>query len=569
VGRVRAPELSGAGGWIGVREPLTLTALTGKIVVLDFWTSCCVNCLRVLEELRPLEGRFADEAVFIGIHSPKFPREHEHRAVVQAVERLGITHPVLDDPDLATWRQYGVRGWPTVVVVDPTGYLVGAVSGEGCGPVLTTTIEQLITAHEADGTLDRGPIAGLALAPTVSFPRVLAFPGKVAVHPDGDRLVVADTGHDRVMVCDLAGRVEQVFELFSRPQGVRFDGDDILVCDTGHDRVVRVPLGGGSRTVIAAELASPWDVVVDTDGSCVIAEAGRHRLWRASPGGTAVVVAGTGEEDLRDGPAGDARFAQPSGLSRMPGGVALVDAEASALRVMTDDGRLVTLVGQGLFDWGASDGGPESAALQHPLGVASAGPTSQTVYVADTFNSLLRAWTGPSLRAADSTTRTLPAIGLEEPGGLDVLPDGRLVVADTNHHRIVFVDPEQSTVDPLALDESWVGTIAGAPISGRVEDVVALPYALDLGPYALDHSAGPPVRIEVHAAPGTLLASGPRVWALDGTHGTLELRCGQPGSGTVVIEIAMSVCDDLQCTVLRSKTRHDLTVSEAEQQTSA
>ena len=119
--RVRAPELRGAGGWIGTDGPLTLRGLRGRFVLLDFWTFCCVNCLHVLDELRPLEQRYADVLVVIGVHSPKFAHETDHEAVRNAVERYEVHHPVLDDPELATWSQYAVRPWPTCVPVDPEG----------------------------------------------------------------------------------------------------------------------------------------------------------------------------------------------------------------------------------------------------------------------------------------------------------------------------------------------------------------------------------------------------------------------------------------------------------------
>src|SRR5438309_465725 len=113
--RVHAPELVGKGGWIntGGRE-LSLAALRGRIVLLDFWTFCCVNCLHVLDELRELERNWADVLVVVGVHSPKFVHEADHEAVVAAVERHEVAHPVLDDPDLVTWRRYAVRAWPTL-----------------------------------------------------------------------------------------------------------------------------------------------------------------------------------------------------------------------------------------------------------------------------------------------------------------------------------------------------------------------------------------------------------------------------------------------------------------------
>jgi DNA-binding beta-propeller fold protein YncE len=577
VARVRAPELIGAGGWIGTVTSPALRDLLGKVVLLDFWTSSSINCLRLLEELRPIEARFAAEMVLIGIHSPKFPHEHDHATVEQATSRLRINHLVLDDPDLATWRQYGVAGWPTIVVIDPEGYVVGGISGEGCGPLLLETIEGLIATHEPSGVLSRDPVTGVPWggasvyrAPSL---RTLEFPANVAADQTGTRIAVADTGHDRVLLCDAAGRALQVFADLTAPRGLCFDGDRLVVCDAGADRVMLLPVDGSAPAVLATTLASPWDVAVESDGVFMVAEAGRHRLWRVfADGRPPEIVAGTGEADLVDGVASNAdaggegtaaaRLAQPSGLARFDRGFVFVDSDSSALRVLTSDQRVVTLVGQGLFDWGASDGGPESSALQHPRGVACP-PDGSVFYVADTFNSMLRAWSGTELDASSGTLRTLPVEGLDEPGGLDILADGRLLVADTNHHRIVIVDPTSGVVEPLDIDEAWLGMTPGESMSDVEGATLALPFAVELGAFDFDRSVGPPVRLSVRTYPPTLLGPGPRQWELADAEGVLEVKAGQPGQGMLVIEAAVSVSDDTQSTVLRATTRHELAVSAA------
>jgi len=567
--RFRAPELLGSGGWIGASADFGLAALAGKVVVLHFWRSSSINCVRVLDELRPIEERFAAEAVVLGIHSPKFPREHEHTAVERAVERLGIRHPVLDDPDLATWQQYGVKGWPTLVVIDPEGYVVGGISGEGGGSVVYASVERTISDHDAQGTLVRGSVAGMwGTSPVTAAFRTVSFPGKVAVEPGGRRIAVCDSGNGRIVVCDRQGRVEQVYPLFTRPQGVAFDGDRLLVCDTGTDRVVAVDRASGIQTVIAEGLAAPWDVTVLEDRAVLVAEAGRHRLWRIpAGGGDPVVVAGTGAEDLVDGAGmgeGPAALAQPCGVAALPGGgAAFVDAESSSLRVLTPGGEVVTLVGQGLFDWGASDGGPDASAMQRPLGVAvgPAGPGGlPTIYVADTSNGRIREWTGTAWAAGAGTLRTLPATGLEEPGGVAVLPTGELVVADTNHHQVVVVDGDQESTRPLAIDETWLGTLMGPSIAATAGELIRVPFSFDPGRLLLDESDGPPVRVDVSAEPGTLLAAGPRRWARHEPASELELRAGRPGEGILVVEVEVAVAGDVT-TVLRGRTRHDLTVA--------
>jgi DNA-binding beta-propeller fold protein YncE len=568
--RVHAPELLGRGGWIGANVDFGLSALAGKVVVLHFWRYSSVNCVRVLEELRPVEDRFGAEAVVVGVHSPKFPHEHEHAAVERAVERLGIRHAVLDDPDLATWQQYGVKGWPTLVVIDPEGYVVGGVSGEGSGPVVLAAVEQTVAEHETRATLVRGPVPGVWGAPTLSTGgRPLTFPAKVAVDPAGRRLALTDTASGRVVVCDLQGRVERVYPLLTRPQGVRFDGDRLLVCDTGTDRVLAIDRDSGQQTVLADGLASPSDVAVLADGTVLVAEAGRHRLWRLDADGP-VAVAGTGQEHLVDrAPGSDtpAALAQPSGLAPLPGGGAVfVDAESSALRVLMPDGAVVTLVGQGLFDYGASDGSPEAAALQYPLGVAvghAAPGTLPAVYVADTFNGLIREWTGTAWDAAAGTLRTLPAAGLEEPAGIDVLPDGRLVVTDGNHHRIVIVGTDTIVPEAVAVDESWLGTAVGPPVSAAPDAPITVPFSVELDGIELDDSAGPPVQVDVTADPPALLGAGARRWVVGAPSGEVEVRTGPDGAGVLVVTVEARVSDGTLALVRRSRVRLDLTVDGA------
>ena len=544
--RVRAPELAGSGGWIGVDAELSLASLRGKVVLLHFWTFSCLNCLRVQRELRRVERRFPEELVVVGVHSPKYPREADHRAVAHAVARHRVSHPVLDDPDRATWSRYGVRAWPTVVVVDPDGYVVRAASGEGHGRSLEQLVAEVVESHRAKGTLAAEPL-------DLDWPRPppgpLAYPGKVAVSADGQRLAIADTGHDQVVVCSMEGLVLDVHSGFSEPQGVRFEGDTVVVCDSGADRVVRT-----DGAVVVDGIASPWDLVVDQDGSLLVAEAARHRLRRVRPGEQrALVAAGTGGEGLEDGPAAQALLAQPSGLARGDAGIAFVDAEGSALRTLTRGDEVTTLVGEGVFEWGADDGPPDRARLQHPLGVAWS-PGDQRIYVADTFNSRLRAWEGGALR-------TLPVEGLEEPGGIDVLPDGRLVVADTNHHRVVVVDPASGAVEPLELDESWVMSVEGPALSVPAGRRLRLPVAVELPGEELDRSVDDPVRVVVEARPASLLSSPSGGWSVPAATEAVEVRAGRPGTGLLLVEVQARPWGAGRGAVRVQRSRHRLEVT--------
>ncbi len=546
-GRVRAPELHGSGGWINTDAPLSLRDLRGLVVVLDFWTFCCINCLRVVEELRELEERFGDRLVVIGVHSPKFPHESDHGAVERAVARHRITHPVLDDPDLETWQRYGVRAWPTLVVIDPDGYVVAMASGEGNGESLGGVIEHLL-----------GGRTDLAVGPAFTPVRrnagtTLAYPGKV-VSDGGNRIAIADTGNDRVLVCDLDGRVLWTFGGLHQPQGVRFDGERLLVCDTVAGAVISLALPGGERSVLASGLRSPWDCLLLDDGRVAIAEAGMHRIVAVpAEGGPAVAIAGTGAEGLRDGPAASAHLAQPSGLTRLAdGAVGFADSEVSALRVLRD-GAVQTLVGRGLFEWGANDGDRDSARLQHPLGVAAL--AGGAIAVADTFNSLVRIWESGQVR----TLRLQESV--DEPGGIDVLPDGRLIVADTNHHQVIIIDIATGAVVEIA-----VGVAPAAPphhaeaLAGAPGTTVRLTANVDLGDAELDLTQGPPVHVNVSADPPLLLGPGPRSWALDSLPVSVEVRLAGRGTGVLVVDVIASTCFGDVCTIARATREHSLTV---------
>ncbi len=564
--RVRAPELHGAGGWVNVgagadADALSMADLRGKLVLLHFWTAGCVNCQRVTEELRTLERRHRDVLVVVGVHSPKFPHERSHASVRDAAARQRIEHPVLDDPELVTWDAYGVRAWPTLVLVDATGRVALTVAGEGHAGEVDAAVRSLVAEAEDSGTLLRGPLTS---APVTGGTGELAFPGKVAVDAAARRMAVADTGHDRVLVTTLDGEVLHELDGLYQPQGVRFDGPDaILVCETGADRVWRITLGNGVghrgvRTLLCDALRSPWDVV-RWHGHVVIAEAGRHRLWAIDADGEVQVIAGTGGENVVDGPALEALLAQPSGLAVTAADeLAFVDAESSALRTLDRPGGTVrTLVGHGLFVSGADDGDVTRATLQHPLGVVRA-PDGALV-VADTYNDLLRVWRGAHLW-------TVPTEGFDGPGGLDVLPDGVLLVADTGGHRVVRVDPVTGLAEAIDVGGAGSGDVTGPavwapdavartlilPAGGTLE--VEVDLALDGD--ALDGGGGPAVRVTATAADPEVLGD-ETTWERD----SLPARIGVPlghESGRVTVELRAATCGDGVCRLRRTQRAYDV-----------
>lgn len=523
--RVRAPELIGKGGWLNTGgKELTLADLRGKCVVVDFWTFCCVNCLHVLDELRELEEKHRDTVVIIGVHSPKFVHEAEHAAVVDAVERYEVHHPVLDDPELATWKQYAVRAWPTLVVIDPEGYVVAQHAGEGHAHAIERLVEELEAEHEAKGTLRRGDGPYVAPEPVAGD---LRFPGKALVLPSGNLLVSDSTRHQLV---ELAADGESVVRRigsgqrgftdgsFSEPQGLALLPDgSVVVADTVNHALRRFdPATGAVETVagtgrqwwqgsptsgpaLEVDLSSPWDVAW-WQGRVWIAMAGVHQLWTWDPeSGTVALAAGTTNEGLHDGPAAEAWFAQPSGLAATEDRLWIADSETSALRYVhpADDGgyAITTAVGTGLFDFGHRDGDAAQALLQHPLGVTALPDGS--VAVCDTYNHALRRYD-----PATGQVTTL-ATDLREPSDA-VLVGEDIVVVESARHRLTRLRlPEEAVrVDAVAHRTQRAATEV-APGTLRLDIVFRAP-----GGQKLDTRYGPSTRLLVSSTPPELLAAG-------------------------------------------------------------
>jgi thiol-disulfide isomerase/thioredoxin len=533
--RVRAPELIASGGWFNTAAPVTLASLRGRFVVLDFWTFACANCLHVLDELRPLEAKYPDILTVIGVHSPKFAHEAEETAVGAAIERYEVHHPVLNDPELRLWQQYAVRAWPTLVLIDPEGHVIAQAAGEGQVSALDATIAATVARYAGRGTLHTGD--GPYVAPTAP-PSTLRFPAKAVLLPAArtgrsvDSLLVADAGHHQLVELALdgetvlrrigsgvRGRVDGRADdaRFAEPNGLALLPSgaapfDIAVADTANHVLRGVRLSDGMVTTLDLPAAlsgvrtitgdipavlSPWDVAWwPALSRLVVAAAGVHLLLSVDPvSGATAVLAGTTVEGLRDGPALDGWLAQPSGLAVDGDRVWFADAETSALRYLSIDGKLHTAVGEGLFDFGHVDGPATSARLQHPLGVTVLPGAPGSIAILDTYNGAVRRY--------DESTDTVSTLAtdLAEPSGA-VLVDGELVIVESAEHRLVRAVPQSSLVSGEALrTQRPVTVVAPGPL--RFE-VVFTPA----DGRKLDDRFGPSTQVMVSASPPELLLDG-------------------------------------------------------------
>lgn len=472
--RPAALGFEGASAWLNIDHPLTLEELRGRVVVVDFWTSCCINCLHTLPTLARVEERFAGQpVVVVGVHSPKFDEERDPARLVDQLAQLSVAHPVAVDGDMAIWKRWGAKSWPTVLVLDVEGRPVWGRGGEPDYDELSSVVASALHEGRERGALAKLPLSGLRVESTSSGP--LRYPGKVLALADGG-LAVADTGHHRVVLLDREGRLDAIVgngqagladgafstASFRWPQGMAELDGDLFVADTNNHTIRRIDreartvttvagtgaLGEGAlgdRPARATELAlrSPWDLL-PVGGELVVALAGSHQIGVLSVArGEVRRLAGNGEEDIVDGSLESSSFAQPSGLATDGREIFVLDSETSSVRAIdVAAGKVRTIVGKGLFVFGDTDGDRETTRLQHPIGLAYG---AGALWVADTYNS--------KLKKIDPKTGVTTTVlggaggGLSEPAGV-TFARGRLFVADTNRHRVLEVPVE--TAGPLA-----------------------------------------------------------------------------------------------------------------------
>lgn len=488
---VNAPDFPEDVDWINTSRPLTMQELRGRAVLLDFWTYCCINCMHVLPDLARLEKKYGERLVVVGVHSAKFDGESDTDNIGDAVRRYKIHHPVINDSEFVLWKAYGVRAWPTLVLIGPEGKVVGRVSGEGNYNVLDHAIGKVLNDHKAtDDGLPLLPISDAAVHDDGPG-QILYYPGKVLADNSSGRLFVSDSGHNRIIIMNKdTGEILQTIgsgaeefrdgsfttASFSNPQGMVLHGSDLYIADTGNHAIRKVDFNERSVVTVAGtgrqamwgakggpamktNLSSPWDMVL-IDGKLYIAMAGPHQLWVYDPRSETVdVFAGNGRENITDGSLGKAELAQPSGITTDGVNLYFADSETSSIRMVNmAEKRVVTLIGTGLFDFGYRDGKLDRALLQHPLGIAWA---DGSLWVADTYNNRIR-----RIDISQGTISTVAGgekdgmddgIGLssrfDEPGGLSA-SDGQLYIADTNNHAVRAYDPstaEVTTIEPVPV----------------------------------------------------------------------------------------------------------------------
>jgi thiol-disulfide isomerase/thioredoxin len=493
--RPDAPDLTGGLAWLNTSGPIKMADLKGKVVLLDFWTLCCINCIHIMPDLAKLEKKYPNELVVIGVHSAKFENEKDTRSIRKAVLRYEIAHPVVNDANHAIWDNYEISSWPSMAVIDAEGKYVGQLSGEGNYDVLDLVVGQLIAEAKEKKVLDEKPLRFDLVRYRETGDTPLFFPGKVLADEKGGRLFIADSTHHRIVVTDLDGNRKEIIgsgtpgykdgafadTLFDDPQGMALDGETLYVADRKNHTIRALDLKAKTSATIAGigkqdgefanraldafvdakgmGLNSPWDLLI-VGRQMFIAMAGHHQIWVLDLDAKKMKpFAGNGREHIKDGPLYASSFAQPSGLATDGQSLFVADSEGSAIRKLplSGDGRVTTPIGRpgdrgALFFFGDKDGKLEDAKLQHALAVAM---HDGKLLVADTYNSKLKevdfaAGTCTTILGGEAADSFFGGPVLSEPAGMS-LAKGKLYLADTNAHRIRVVDLKTKAISTLAL----------------------------------------------------------------------------------------------------------------------
>jgi thiol-disulfide isomerase/thioredoxin len=515
-GKEAAPEFPGGLTWFNVATPPTVKSLKGKVILLDFWTLGCINCQHIIPDLKRLEAEFGPALAVVGVHSGKYATEHDDDSIREAIRKYGLEHAVVNDPDFVVWKAFGANAWPTLVLIDPAGNLVGGHAGEGVYPLFQPILEQLMV--EFEGRIDRSPLPYAAGAQTAST--VLSYPSKALPDAAHDRLYIADAGHNRIIVSSLSGRLEKVVgtgkegfadgraeeSAFRAPQGLALssDGQTLYVADTRNHAIRAIDTQQWTVTTIAGTgrqlqklpttanasaretaLASPWDLV-EVNGSLYVTMAGVHQIWKMDLAAKTIsIFAGTSREGIEDGNRKSmATLAQPSGITTDGEWLFWVDPESSSVRrvPLAGEGGVQTLVGKGLFDYGDVDGPSKEAKLQHPQGIALAGGR---LFIGDTYNHKIRAimaGSGEVATAAGNGQRGWaegfgPMVEFNEPAGVAVAGN-TLYVADQNNHLIRTVDLTNGVTRTLQLSNVAIATTYG---TGRITTITLAPQQVAPG----------------------------------------------------------------------------------------
>jgi len=473
--RSRVPEFPDGLEWFNVNAPVKLAGQRGRLVLVCFCTFSSVQCRHVLSDMNHLASKYRKDLTVIGVHSTRLPAEMRRTHVMKMLNKHHVRYPLIHDPDLKLTKRFAVQDWPSQVLVDRDGYIIGALTGDGKRARLEEVIEyQLKRQSEHQAADSEEYNVGREPEPQT----LLSFPGRILV--SGDRIYIADSAHNQILVTSRQGNIlrrygstspgfidgESMSAAFNNPQGMALRDQFLYVADEGNHAIRRINVRSDEVTTIAGtgkpgtafgasatrpeemRLNSPTDVALE-NGTLYIAMAGMHQIWGLSLiTNTIKVFSGCGRAGLQDGPPNKAEFAQPTGITAYGRHLYTVDAISSAIRCIDlEYGSVTTLAGTGLYECGDQDGAEADARLQFPTAI-EADMEHRMLWVSDTYNNKIK-------RVGVKTRHVSTVImdrKLDEPCGL-AFHGGTLYIANTNAHEILCLSPDSGHVEPLNVAE--------------------------------------------------------------------------------------------------------------------
>ncbi len=407
--RVRAPEFPVKYPWLNTEKPLSIASLKGRVVILDFWTYCCINCLHVLPDLKYLEQKYKDSLTVIGVHSAKFENEKDVENIRQAILRYDIEHPVIVDSGMKVWQSYAVRAWPTLMVIDPESYVVGFVSGEGNRDALDSLVAKLIAEYKNKNAIDFRELRFSLEKERKPVSTPLAFPGKVLAFAIAATEAKQLHQHE-ALLGEMAEDSESVNEtVMAGPANSVIQslvGSCLFVADSGHNRIVVSSTDGEVLHVIGtgkpgltdgnfeeAEFFAPQGMAFDAESQILyVADTENHAI-RTIDFTTQKVetVAGTGEQSQdiapRSGKALEMQLNSPWDLERVGDRLFIAMAGSHQIwEMQLDTGRITTYAGNGRES--CVDGNLAESAFSQPSGLST---DRSELFVADSEISSIRA----------------------------------------------------------------------------------------------------------------------------------------------------------------------------------
>ena len=446
--------------------------------------------MHIIPELKKIEAAWPNDLVVIGVHSAKFAEEKNTKIITQAVLRYGIEHPVINDSDFTVWKSFGIQAWPSLVLIDPEGYAVWGHSGEVTFEQLNNLLKPAVAYYRKMGLLDEKPLVFEPESKRAAH-TPLRFPGKVLADEAGNRLFIADSGHNRIVIARLDGTLldtigdgrrgqsdgDYAQAQFNSPQGMALNGDMLYVADTENHLIRKIDLGKETGNHHCRHRASKprcpalcrigktaKNRIKQPLGALDPRKLPLHRHGRIAPNMENALERNCHRRLCRQRrgrycrrPActrkpyqtGFASFAQPSGLASDGIWLYVADAEGSSIRAVPFDHnkKVRTVVGTAhlpdarLFTFGDVDGPAYQVKLQHPLGIVY---HEGKLYIADTYNNKIKV-----VDPIHGDTQTLAGTGAADysenppafnnPSGLSTA-GGKLYVADTNNHAIRVID---------------------------------------------------------------------------------------------------------------------------------